>query len=67
MGNIWQARFAGQPDWAQEAPGQGIRQAVITSAWLADGKIACGEVRIATIKEGLPIPNGCVGILAPLK
>ena len=62
--NIFQARFCGQPDWArEEAPGSGIRQAVISNAWLADGKISCGEVSIATIDQELPVPTGCAGIL----
>ena len=62
--NLFQARFCGQPDWArEEAPGSGIRQAVISNAWLADGKISCGEVSIATIDQELPVPTGCAGIL----
>jgi len=62
--NLFQARFDGQPDWArEEAPGSGIQQAVISNAFLADGKISCGEVTIATIDQELPVPPGCCGIL----
>eukprot|EP00913_Durusdinium_trenchii_P017188 g16162.t2 len=63
--NLFQACFSGQPDWAkEEAPGSGIRQATISNAWLADGKISCGDVLIATIPDDeLPVPGGCAGIL----
>eukprot|EP00438_Fugacium_kawagutii_P024596 Skav200064 [mRNA] locus=scaffold838:72833:74284:+ [translate_table: standard] len=64
VSNLFQARFCGQPDWAQEeAPGSGIQQAVISNAFLADGKISCGEVSIASINQELPVPAGCAGIL----
>lgn len=62
--NLFQARFCGAPDWAQEeASGSGIRQIALSNAFLAEGKIACGEVKLATIPGELPIPIGTAGIL----
>jgi len=63
--NLFQARFEGEPEWAQEsAPGMGIRQVAISKAFLADGKIPCGEVKVATMPGDIPdVPTGTAGIL----
>ncbi|CAE7742282.1 Kcnd3 [Symbiodinium sp. CCMP2456] len=47
----------------REAAGSGIRQIALSNAFLAEGKIACGEVKLATIPGELPIPIGTAGIL----
>ncbi|CAE7235823.1 bre-4, partial [Symbiodinium necroappetens] len=46
-----------------QASGSGIRQIALSNAFLAEGKIACGEVKLATIPGELPIPIGTAGIL----